>query len=355
MFGTMPLPALIGAFVAAGAAVWIAGIQLSAKTDVLATRLGLGEALGGLILLAIATDLPEIAITGSAALSHSYGIAIGNLLGGVAIQTVVLVALDAFGPGDEPLTYRAASLPLVLEGLLVIALMVIVVMATRLPSDAVALRLSPGSVSLAVVWVAGLWLIGKARKGLPWHEEGQAPGGQEEPAGHSQRKRESDASRRGESTARAAMVFGAAALVTLVAGVVLERSGEQLASRLHMTGVLFGATVLAGATSLPELSTGLASVKLGDDQLAFSDIFGGNAVLPVLFLEATLLSGDAVLPRAQNTDVYLTALGALLTAVYLYGLIFRPRRRVLGMGVDSAVVLALYALGVVGLVAVARG
>ena len=75
--------------------MWYAGIKLSDTTDVLATRLHLGEALGGLILLAIATNLPEIAITVSAALAGNLGIAIGNILGGIAIQTVVLVALDA--------------------------------------------------------------------------------------------------------------------------------------------------------------------------------------------------------------------------------------------------------------------
>jgi len=42
----------------------------------------------------------------------------------------------------------------------------------------------------------------------------------------------------------------------------------------------------------------------------------------------------------------------LLTAVYIYGLIFRPRRQILRMGVDSFVVLALYVLGVVGLFAI---
>jgi cation:H+ antiporter len=106
---------------------------------------------------------------------------------------------------------------------------------------------------------------------------------------------------------------------------------------------------------LPEISTGLQAVKQGDDNLAMSDIFGGNAFLPVLFLVATVLSGKAVLPQANASDIYLTAVAALLTLVYAVGLIFRPRRRIIGMGVDSLIVLLLYLLGVGGLVAITYG
>jgi cation:H+ antiporter len=35
--------------------------------------------------------------------------------------------------------------------------------------------------------------------------------------------------------------------------------------------------------------------------------------------------------------------------------VFRPSRKVLGMGLDSAVVLMLYVIGIAGLVAVANG
>src|SRR5919205_3694339 len=116
------LPLLVLIFAAAAGGVWLAGIELSKTTDVLSERLHLGAAIGGLMLLAIATNLPEIAITASAALAHDLGIAIGNILGGIAIQTVVLVVLDAIGLGAAaPLTYRAASLLLVLECGLVVA------------------------------------------------------------------------------------------------------------------------------------------------------------------------------------------------------------------------------------------
>lgn len=126
--------------------------------------------------------------------------------------------------------------------------------------------------------------------------------------------------------------------------------GDAIADQIGLTGVLFGATVLAAATSLPELSTGLTSVRHGDYQLAVSDIFGGNAFLPVLFLLASLISGEAVLPQAQASDIYLTALAVLLTLVYMAGLLFRPGRRIARMGIDSLLVLILYVVGVVGVV-----
>jgi cation:H+ antiporter len=345
---------VLAVFGLAALAVWYAGIKLSDTTDVLADRLGLGEALGGLILLAVATNLPEIAITVSAALANDLGIAIGNILGGIAIQTVVLALIDAIGLGrDDSLTYRSASLSLVIEATLVIAVLVIAVMGAQLPSSADAGRIEPAAVLIAAAWIAGLWLVGRSRTGLPWHELGNPPGGQKPRRGHARTAR-ADRARRQLGLRAAAAVFGAGAVVTLIGGVMLERSGEVLAGRAGMSGVVFGATFLAAATALPEVSTGLSSVRLGDYQLAVSDIFGGNAFLPVLFLPAGLIAGRAVLPQARATDIYLTGLGALLSAVYVVGLIFRPRRQLWVMGADSWAVVVLYAVGIAGLVAIAR-
>jgi cation:H+ antiporter len=200
----------------------------------------------------------------------------------------------------------------------------------------------------------GLLLLRRAGQSLPWHESGQPPDGQEHPRGHSTARNEQQATKSGTSTAKSAIMFTVAAVVTLVAGVVLERSGDAIADDIGLSGVLFGATILAAATSLPELSSGLTSVRNGDYQLAVSDIFGGNAFLPVLFLAATVISGSAVLPQAERTDIYLTALAIVLTLIYAAGLLFRPKRRVARMGVDSLAVLVVYALGVAGLFAIAH-
>src|SRR5919202_5825377 len=198
----LPLLVLVLIFAGAAGAIWLAGIQLSDQTDVLSTRLHLGSALGGLILLAIATNLPEIAITVSAAASGDVGVAVGNILGGIAIQTVVLVALDAFGVrGRRPLTYRAASLTLLLEGALVVGVLAVVIAGSQLPKSLVFWRIGPASLLIAVLWVVGLLLLQRAGRSLPWQEEGNAPDGQEPPRGHSTQQNEEKASGKGVSTA----------------------------------------------------------------------------------------------------------------------------------------------------------
>ena len=61
------------------------------------------------------------------------------------------------------------------------------------------------------------------------------------------------------------------------------------------------------------LSTEITSVRMKDYQLRISDIFGGNAFLPLLFLLAVLISGKVVLPDAQASDIYPAGLGILLS------------------------------------------
>ena len=57
---------------------------------------------------------------------------------------------DAFGLGrGKPLTYRAASLVLVLEGLAVIAVLAVVVAGTQLPADLVWWRVTPEALLIA--------------------------------------------------------------------------------------------------------------------------------------------------------------------------------------------------------------
>src|SRR5436309_858431 len=167
--GSLASPFRLLIFLAGAVATWMAGVALSKTTDALDVRLGLGDEVGGLILLSIAGSLPELAITISAASQGNLQLAAGNLIGGIAIQTMVLLICDfAVGP-MRPLTYLVGRLTPVLEGLLVIILVAGVEMGALLkPSTAIGGRVNPASLGIVVVWVVGLYGINRAAKDPRW-------------------------------------------------------------------------------------------------------------------------------------------------------------------------------------------
>jgi cation:H+ antiporter len=347
------VPRLVVIFAVAAAATWVAGIALSRATDALDRRLSLGDELGGLVLLAIAGSLPELAITVSAAAGGHLDLAAGNLIGGIAVQTMVLLVCDVAAGPEHPLTFLVGRLTPVLEGLLVIVVVAGVELGSLLkPSTAIGGRVSPASLGIVVVWVVGLYVIDRSRKAPRW--EVSMPGSR--PGRRSRREAHPAASHpyASWSTARVALLFAAACVVTLVAGVALEASGSSLADHLGVNGVIFGATVLAAASALPEISSGIAAVRLGDNALAIGDVFGGNSFQVCLFLVADLIAGQPVLPAAGNQNAWLAALGVALTAVYGFGVVGRPQRCRWRLGPDSLLALIVFGLGVAGLFFVRR-
>ena len=311
--------------------IWISGVQLSKVTDFIDDKYNLGDAFGGMIILSLVTNLPEIAIILSGALRHDLSLATGNILGGIAVQTVVLVILDFFcSKKSEPLLTLASSKSTILEAILVIIVLSITIVGSQLKTQISIFSVSLPEFLIFIFWIAGLLLINKLN------------------IKRSKRKSAIKKSKEFKPVI-AFILLLITASATLVCGVLLEQTSGTIAHRLNIDGVIFGATILAVITSLPEISTGIASVKLKDYQLATGDIFGGNSFLPVLFLVASLISGGSPISKCSSSDIYLTAIGILLTCIYLVGMVVKPTRRILGVGFDSLAVFIIYILSVIGL------
>jgi cation:H+ antiporter len=350
--GSLATPLLVLVFLAGVAATWVAGTRLSTLTDALDNRFNLGEELGGILLLAVAGTLPELAITVAGAARGNLDLAAGNLIGGIAVQTMVLVVCDFVAGRDRPLSYLVGRLTPVLEALAVVLVVSLVMMGALLrPSTSIGGVVSPASIAIVVAWLLGVYVINSVRKQPRWKAE--FPGSR---PGRRRRERVSQPRRpfAKASTSRIIGEFTAACTVTLVAGVALEISGNALANRAGINGVIFGATVLAVATALPEISSGIEAVRIGDNALAMGDIFGGNSFQVCLFLLADLVAGAPVLPSAGRLNSWLAALGIGLTAIFAAGVIVRPTRTFARLGADSIVAIGLFALGIGGLFVLAQ-
>jgi Ca2+/Na+ antiporter len=163
--------ALLVIFLVAAAATWIAGLYLSRATDVLDDHFHLGDALGGMLLLGLAGSLPELAITASAAIRGDLALATGNLLGGIAMQTLVLVLLDATSGRPRPLSALVGNTGPLNEAGLVIGLVTIALMGGILPESTAIGPISPMSLAIVVYFVLGMAAINRARRRGDLHVE----------------------------------------------------------------------------------------------------------------------------------------------------------------------------------------
>lgn len=82
--------------------------------------------------------------------------------------------------------------------------------------------------------------------------------------------------------------------------------------------------------------------------MAFSDAFGTNFFSVMLLFLVDLAYGKApILAGGDRFSLLGCLLGIALTAVYLAGLVERPHRTFLRMGLDSLLVLVLAVAGMV--------
>jgi cation:H+ antiporter len=103
-------------------------------------------------------------------------------------------------------------------------------------------------------------------------------------------------------------------VVIAFAGYYLSRYGDIIAEKTGISSSWIGLTLLAMATSLPELVTGVSAVTVADvPNIAVGDVLGSTVFnLLILVLLDALYQRDTLYCRAAQGHVLSAALGALL-------------------------------------------
>ncbi|WP_232830605.1 sodium:calcium antiporter [Oceanicella sp. SM1341] len=347
MFTDLATGWLALAFVAAGAVVLGCGLRMTGLADRLADRTGLGEALVGGLLLGAATSLSGTIVSITSALDGRASLAFSNSIGGIAAQTAFLGLADLVFRRAN-LEHAAAELTNIFQGLLLMVLLGLPVLALTLPEWTL-LGVHPVSLAILLVYLFGLRASRGVREAPMWTpvhtHDTRADTPEEEPA-HVARR----------STARLAAEFGLLMLAMGLAGWVIARTAAVGTDRLGLSASLVGALLTAVVTSLPELVTTLAAVRRGALQLAVGGIIGGNT-FDTLFLTAADISyrEGSLYHAVGMQDYFWVAVGLLMTGTLTGGLILRERVGFARIGSESAIMLALYAGAVALQVALGGG
>lgn len=112
------------------------------------------------------------------------------------------------------------------------------------------------------------------------------------------------------------IVGGLVAIV--IAGHFVLQAAEHLVARAGLAGSLIGVAVIGLATSLPELSTALASIRRGQSELSVGTLVGSNITNPMLALGlGMLISGYSVPTAIVEFDLPVKIGTAILIFVFL--------------------------------------
>jgi len=339
-FKAAPLWISVAVFVVSAGVVWISGTRLSGYADTIAERTGIGHAFTGLVLLGVITSLPEAAVTVVASLGGNLPLAVNNLLGGIAFGFVILAVADA-AIGQDALTSVVPDPVVMLQGNLSILLLALIA-AGITAGDAALFGIGGWCWSVLVLYLAAVWMTRKSQGRFPWHPRGleRTPSGRPPPKGNS--------GHGGNSPLYRVLIRTAVAgLAILTAGFFLSESGDAIAAKTALGSSFVGVLLVATATSLPEISTVLAAVRLHRYEMAVSDIFGTNLFSAALvFLADAVHRGGPALNEVGRFAAVATLLGIAVTTLYMAGLVERRDRTLFRMGYDSLAVLATYLGGV---------
>lgn len=337
----VPLTLNVLIFAASAAMVWIAGTRLAITAEELADRYNLGKALMGLVFLAIATELPELVTTIVAAIEGQAELLLNNMFGGIALQTAILAIADATAVKIAITAYPRKPTP-ILEGALLVLLMALLHAIVLFGDYQLFRHVGLGSALLALLYVLSIVFIRRIEVRSPWSPTSapNSPEGNPSLPILVQMKL--------LTTRHLSQRFVLASLVILIFGVSLVRSAEAIAFQSGLGTSFVGVTLLAGSTSLPELSTTVMAVRLGSYTMAISNIFGSNLVMLLLLLPADLLYLDGpLLSNVDRSATYAIVCGIVVSMFYIVGLVARGTRTLLGMGYDSVAVLVFYAISLI--------
>ena len=333
-FQSLGLPFNIAIFGVAAAVIWFAGTRLSYYADAIAERTGLGEAVMGVLLLGGITSLPEIAVAGTASFGGNAPLAVNNLLGGFAMQVAILAVADLV-IRKSALTAVIPDPMVLLQGALGILLLAILVAGIAV-GDVGVLGAGAWTWGIALVFVYSIRLVAKAQDRQRWKVTDEVP----RPEG------EDPHSQKGKSNRQLWLMIFAAAAAIMVMGYGLSKTSEAIAQQTGLGSSFFGAVFTAISTSLPEVSTVLAAVRIGRYVMASSDIFGTNLFDAAIIVVADLAyPGGPVLSEVGTFSIVAGLLGIVVTGVYMVGLIERRDPALFGVGLDSYVVMACYVGG----------
>ncbi|MGV8027363.1 MAG: sodium:calcium antiporter [Anaerolineaceae bacterium] len=310
-------------FILSAVLITLASTQLAKYGDIIAIRTRLNGMFIGVLLLAGATSLPEMLTSISALNQGTPNLAAGNLFGSSTINMLILAIVGMLHIKRRIL--RKAAFKHSLTGsiaVFLIGLSVYFIMAD--------IPLKIGWVGIDSLIIIAFYIIGvRLIKNNNSHNL-DIPVEKEIPQGT-------------PALWKGVVGFCIAAGALVLITPVMVRSANGIATITGMGTTFIGTVLVALVTSLPELVTTIAAVRIGADDMAIGNLFGSNMFnIFVLGLTDLFYTQGRFLAVIDPSFLLVGMTGLLMTGMGLIGNLAKLEKRIFIFEMDSVALVLIY-------------
>ncbi len=320
------LPALLLLAVGIPLMLWGADRLVSGSVS-LARRLGISTIIIGLTVVSAGTSAPELVVNLIAATGGNPGLGFGNVVGSNIANIGLVVGIGALiMPMRVHSRVIRSELPW-LTGISIGAILLVFIPIGRVTgSDGERFQLGFSTlegIALSIAFLVITYL---------WYRACKAPSS--DPISREVEDATRDAGDHSLTGAVALFLIGLTCL--LIGGKFTEVGAVRIASSLGLSNAVIGMTVVAVATSLPELTTTIVAARRGHADLAIGNIVGSNIFNILFVLGITSTVAPIPLPANGLQDL----LAMLAFTLLLWRMCVTNRLKVVRR--EGGILLAIY-------------
>ncbi len=266
----------------------------------------------GMTIVAMGTSAPECAVSISASLQGSNGMAISNVIGSNIFNLLVVCGVCAL---FQPLVIKKETLkkefPFSIVAAVLIGIMGLIGMTVG----------HVDGIILVVVFAFFLfWMVRSARKSMQSGEDIEAEEIKDLPIWK----------------CLVYIVGGLAAIV--VGGQLVVNEAEVIARGFGLSETLIGLTICSIGTSLPELVTSVVAAKKNQAGMALGNVIGSN-IFNILLVGGL---ASAISPIAVNMNNIIDIILLIIISLYIMLLVWKKQLLTRMGGVSMLVIYAAY-------------
>jgi cation:H+ antiporter len=309
----------------------------------LAEKTGMGRTWIGIILLATITSLPEFA-TGISAVTVAAApdIAAGDVLGSCVFNLMLIGVIDLFyRPGPILSQVEQGNILSAGFGILLIGIASWGLLLGALEVITWNLWFGPSTPIILILYGIAVYMVfrfERNRMAAYVKAEAEALKYKDVPL---------------QLIYRKVALHGS---VVLGAGIWLPFIGSRIAEATGWGTTFVGNLFVAASTSLPEIVTSFAALRLAALDLAIANLFGSNLFnMAILAIDDLFYTGGPLLSDVSINHLFSSITALIMTGIGITGLVYRARKKAMAvLSWSGAALLILYLLNAFLLFAVGR-